>query len=891
MFRIRRLLHNLFRRGRVEHELDEELRSYLDLLTDQKFAEGMNEREARREAALELGGIAQVKEAIWDVKMGSVLQQVWQDVGYGLRTMRRAPAFTAVAVLSLALGIGANTAIFSLVNTLMLRTLPVRDPGQLVELLHQYPGDPIGNVFPWQAYEHLRDNNRVLLDLIASSAPWHSVFRLGSDGIAEERVTGEYVGGNFFPALGVKPAIGRLIGPEDDESGNASSAVAVVSWSYWRNKFDLDPTIVGKQISVEDVLVTVIGVAPREFRGLQVGSRPVVWLPLAMEPVLSRRSYTYTRVYWLRLVGRLKPGVSLKEARAELAVLYRRTLENLAKVRDDRTILDSKLELEPAGAGLSPLRHEFGKPLLLLLAVAGLLLLMACTNVASILLSRGAARQREMALRVSLGASRFRLARQVLTESLLFSAAGALLGIVLAYFATGALVRVVESGRGRIEVAVEPDMHVLLFTAAASLLTGLLFGLAPAVRAMAAAPASSLRSAAAVGESKLGQLFGRGLIVTQVALSLVLLSAAGLFVSHLSNLRKLDLGFARNEVLLLSLDTSRSAMNGEQLARSFRELLVRLEAIPGVRAASLTAISPISGVGGSRLATVEGYQDQPGAWRFLAFNSVAPKYFETLGTPLVAGRDFRFDDPDGSRIGIINQTMARYYFGDGNAIGKHFTFDGDNKPYEIIGVVGDAEYSHWREDIPRVVYFNTFSEGRIPQHVALRTSVDPLSVASEARRTVRGILEDVPINRVTTLAGQFEETVVPERLTAQLSGMFGALGVILAAIGIYGLLAYTVARRINEIGIRMALGATPRAATRMVLRDTLTMVVTGVAIGVPIVFWGRQFAASVVEDLPITNPLPLVLGSVAMIAVAMLASYVPARRAARVDPMKALRHE
>jgi len=815
-------------------------------------------------------------------------ERLWQDVRHALRLMRRSPGFTTMAVLSLALGIGLNTAIFSLVNTLMLRSLPVRDPGQLVELLQKHPEFPRGNFFPWQAYERMRDQKQAFSNLIAVSAPWHSVFRVGGEGAEPRQLAGEFVSGDFFPVLGIKPAIGRLLGTEDDREDAGS---AVVSWSYWKSRFDLDPAIVGSQITVEDTPVTIVGVAPREFFGLQVGSRPDVWLPLAMEPVVRSRSYTGSRVYWLRLVGRLRPGATMEQAHAEMGIQWRRTIEDLARQRDDRTFLESRLQVEPASAGLSPLRNQFGKPLLLVMAISGLLLFIACTNVASMLLARGAARQREMATRVSLGANRLRLLRQVLTESLLLSAVASLLGVFLAYFGTAALVRIVESARGRIEVRVEPDLQVLLFAAAIGLLTCALFGLVPALRAMATSPASSLRSSAQVGETRFSRLFGKGLVATQVALSLVLLSAAGLFLGHLSNLRALDLGFARDEVLLLSLDRRPDGMDVGRLDGAYRELLDRLEAIPGVRSATLASVAPISGVGGSRQATVEGYQDTPGASRFLSFNGVAPKYFETLGMPLLLGRDFRFQPPT-SRVAIVNQTMVRYYFGEANPIGRHFSFDGES-PYEIVGVVGDAKYSHWRQPTPRTVYFNSFAQGRVfsARHLMLRTSVDPLSVAPEARRTVRDLFESAPVLRVTSLAGQMEETIVPERLAAQLSGLFGALGAVLAAIGIYGLLAYTVARRGNEIGIRKALGATTSQVTRMVLLDSLGIACTGLAFGSLIALWSKRFAASALEGLPLDSPVPIVFGAVALIAVALMASYVPGRRAARVDPMEALRHE
>jgi putative ABC transport system permease protein len=529
------------------------------------------------------------------------------------------------------------------------------------------------------------------------------------------------------------------------------------------------------------------------------------------------------------------------------------------------------------------------------MAVVGLLLLIACTNVASLLLARGA-RQREMAVRVSLGASRSRLMRQVLIESLLLSAAGSLPAVFLAYFGAESLLRILESGRQmpgfplHLEIPLQPDRHVLLFTAGVALLTGVLFGLAPAWNAFASPPASSLQQVWRAGETRFQKRFGKSLVVAQVAFSVVLLSAAGLFVGHLSNLRNLDLGFQRDHILLVTLDPVRG-VGVERLSHAYRELLERLETIPGVRSATISGMTPISGAGASRFVTVEGRQERPEDRRYVSLNWVAPKYFETLGTPFLAGRDFSFQDQDRLRVAIVNQAMARYYFADGDPIGKHLKLDGDDKPYEIVGMVGDAKYYEIREAAPRTIYFNMFQEGRVFSQFALRTNIDPAAVAPEVRRTVGELLKTIPVARVTTLADQVDASIVKERLIATLSGLFGALGSVLAAIGIYGLLSYTVARRVNEIGIRMALGATRNDVTRLVLGDALGMVCAGLLIGAPIAYWSKSFAVSLIQDLTVTGATPIVFGAVAMIAVALFAAYVPARRAALVDPMEALRHE
>jgi predicted permease len=690
---------------------------------------------------------------------------------------------------------------------------------------------------------------------------------------------GQYVLGNFFPVLDVKPAIGRLIGPGD-------SGVAVVSWSYWKSRFNVDQSILGRRIIVDDMPLTIVGVTPPEFFGLLTGYRPEIWA------VAPRADFALAS---LALIGRLKPGVSINQARAEMAVLFRFTIEERARGSKDPQIRQSKIEVEPAGAGFSALRDRFGKPLLLLMPVVSLLLLIACINLASMLLAQGAARRREMALRRSLGASKFRIVRQVLTESVLLSAAGSIPGILLAYFGAGVLVRILASGRREpglplgIQIPVQIDVRVLLCTAGIALITGLLFGLAPAWKAFAVAPASSLQRSR--------RSFGKSLVVAQVALSVVLLSAAGTFVSYLWNLRNLNLGFERDHVLLVSLDAARSGYSAERLAGGYRELLRRLETIPSVRAATLSGATPISGAGASSFVDAEGFGEPAQNRRYVAINWVASKYFTTLGTPFLAGREFGDRDVlGGPRVAIVNQAMARYYFGDRNPVGRHLTLEhltgGDNPaPIEIVGVVGDAKYLDLHEAAPRTIYLDAFQMAGVPSQFLLRASGAPAAVAAEVRRVVREVLSNVSVARATTMADQVDASIVPERLMAGFSELFAGLGALLAAIGIYGLLAYTVARRTHEIGIRMALGATRGVVARMVLADALGMVCAGLLVGVPIAFWGKSFARSLIADLPGASVAPVVFGATVMATVVFAAAYLPARCAAGVEPTEALRHE
>jgi putative ABC transport system permease protein len=883
---LRSVVSALFHRSLVESEIEAELRAHIQDRANDLERSGVPRADAERRARVEFGGYQKYKEEIREAQGTHFLETLIQDLRFGLRMLRKSPGFTAVAVLTLALGIGANTAIFTMTNGLMLRTLPIKDPRQLVELLQHAPGDPEPgfNEFSWGAYQAMRDGNHVFSDLFIGSTM--NFFPVRADKLQPQTVFGGSVGGTFFQALGVRAAAGRLIGPEDDHVGY-HAPVAVVSWSFWKSRFNLDPGIIGKKVVVgDDAPLTVIGVTQRGFYGLSEQAKQDIWWPTSLGPSSE-----------LVLLARLKPGISIEQARAEMAAFFQAAIDRPDADPFERR---SELRIEPAGNGVStPLSQMLSTPLTLLMVTVSLLLLLACANLAGLLLARGASRQHEMAVRVCLGAGRARLLRQTLTESLLLSLVGSAIGVFLAYFADLALIRVFASGRFimgapvHFEALTSPDVHVLLFTLAIALLTGFLCGAAPAMSASNAAPTSALQQASRAGESKSRRLFGKGLVASQVAISLVLVSLAGLFVAYLSHLRNLNLGFERKNLLLVTLDFAHSGYNPQQFSRLSQELVMRLDAIPGVSSATFSGVSPMEGPGAGAFAFAEGHPEKQTQ---VSINYVAPTYFETYGTPFLTGRDFSARDQASSPVAIINEAAARGCFGDENPIGKHITLSHrtstkGESTYEVVGLVRDAKYDDLQQPAPPTIYPDLLQQGFTGSQLAIRTGIDPAGVASAVRQTEAAVLKTVPIARITTMNEQIDSSIVPQRLIAMLSAGFGALGALLAAIGLYGLLAYTFARRTHEIGVRVAFGAARTDVTRIVLRDALWMVCAGLAIGAPLAFWGKRVAASLIPDLPVASPLPIVVAAAIMTVVGLIAAYLPARRAMRVDPMVALRQE
>ncbi len=895
-------LCGLFLKRKMERDLEDEIRSHLDMQIEDNLRLGMSPEEARYEALRKFGGVEQVKESYRDRSSLSFVDSTLQDLRYGLRMLWKNKGFTAIAVLSLALGIGANTAIFSLVDTVLIKTLPVKNPEQLVFLergdVPPGPQRSLSRAFFEQA--------RMQHELLAGVCTFFTDSRVNVvlDGQAEA-ASAQRVTGSFFAVLGVNTLLGRTITEEDDKVPGAHPVV-VISYRYWRRRFASDPAIVGKTILLNGHPFTIIGVTPPEFFGAAVGEAPDFWAPMMMSEQISL-GYSFkgsfnNPVY--PMLARLKPEVSEQRARTLLTGLLRQTaLEEIGieielwSPERQQALRQQTIALVPASrgfGGFASLRMRFSDPLRILMAVVGLILLIACANVANLSLARATARRKEIAVRLALGANRFRLIRQLLTESLLLVGLGGALGLALAWWSNRFLLALVASGRTPVSLNVTPDARVLTFTAAVSLLACVLFGLAPAWRATAVdlTPALQDSSRSAEGGARLG--LGKSLVVMQVALSLSLLIGAGLFVRSLGKLYALDAGFKKENVLLVSTDARMIGYQGKQVAALHQRLLERFKMIPGVRSASLGWAGLLSGAWIKNLGTlhVQGRPAPPGAPKRPQIVGVGPEYFETVGMTILRGRSFTardFDRESGQKAVIVNETFARDYFGEEDPIGQRFGYNAAGDESEVVGVVKDTKHSSLRERTQGAFYTPDF--GQKGTTFQLRTAADPTLIIAAVRQAAREIDANLPLFNIKTLATQVDESLAQERLISTLSSFFGLLSLLLAAIGMYGILAYAVSRRTREIGIRISLGARPGAVLRMVLRQGLILTLLGVGIGLAASLGATRLLASQLFDVTPTDPVTFVVAPIMLLAVALLACLVPARRATNVDPLTAIRQE
>ena len=823
--------------------------------------------------------------------MGTLLH----DIRYGVRMLARNPGFTAMAVLSLALGIGANTSIFSLINEAILRPLPVEEPERLVTLFTDRESG-LHNDFSYPDYADYRDRNEVLSGFIAyDQAPINL-----SGGGQTERIWGQIVTGNYFSVLGVDAAIGRTFLPEEDRVPGASP-VAVISHGLWQRQFGGDAGVVGQAVTLNGHRFTVVGIAPAGFTGAVRGFLPDIWVPIMMheqirppQGFLQGRNILEERgARWLKVMGRLRPGLDLAEARAAMRTLA----EQLAGEYPQFT--EAQLVLLPGGRGHAQFVTDFSLPLTILMAAAGLVLLIACANVANLLVARASVRRREIAIRLALGASRRRLLRQLLTESMLLAVIGGGAGLLLAVWMTELLLLFTPPSNF-MPVALEGslDLRVLTFALLLSLSTGLVFGLAPALQASSPDVVPALKDETNALRKGPGRWTLRNLLViSQVALSLVVLVGAALFIRSLQNLRAIESGFVPDNVLVMSLDL---ALNGytEPRGREFyRELIGRVERLPGVAAVSLASVVRLSGGGTRRSITIDGYTPQPGEGLEIDFNVVTPKYLETMGVPLLHGRDFDAQDRAGApKVVIINEVMARKFFPGQDPLGKRIRWPTppdapEEAPLEIIGVAKSGKYRTLTEDDRPSMYLPFPQNYRPNMALHVRTAGDPRAAIAALRREVQLLDETLPVFGIRTLTEQVNSALYTPRAAAILLSVFGLLALLLASVGIYGVIAYSVTQRTREIGVRMALGAQAGDVLRLVLRQGLALVLAGVAAGLAGALALTRLASSLLYGVSATDPAVFAAASLLLALVALVACYVPARRATKVDPMVALRYE
>ncbi len=900
-------LRSLFRRSQVEQELDEELRYHLERQIEEHIAKGMTEEEARYAALRAMGGIERRKEECRDTRRVKLIEDLMQDVRYGLRTLRRSPGFTAVAVLSLALGIGANTAIFSLVDPILLRLLPVKNPEQLVVLkVVDERGEEHDDYFFYSLFEQLRARTQVFSGVFANTCGDCRVDMVGPEpGNQMEKARLNLVSGEYFEVLGVNAVLGRTLTTADNQTPGAHP-VAVLSYRFWQHRFAGDVSVIGKVIKLKNQPFTIIGVTAPEFFGAEVVRAPDIWAPMMMlNIVLQHRSgLSGMDDQGLRIMARLQPGMREEQAQAELDIF-------LGQIKSESGHLGrsirwmSKIKLSPGRQGFAGFRTWMSQPLSILMAVVGLVLLIACANVANLLLARAARRQKEVAIRLTVGAGRFRLVRQFFTESALLAAAGAVLGLLFAWWGRDIILALMSEYDSSItigSIGAIPDTRVLGFTIAVSLLATLLFGLAPALIATRQDLNTTLKAPAPPLLPRSRLSISRFLVIAQVGLSLLLLTGAGLIVQTLRNLRTRDVGFAAEHIIQGKIFAQDAGYKEDQLPGLYSRILERLNSTPGVHSATMSFVGFLYYTSGRCCIVVEGYTHRPDEDRQIRTNDVRPGYFQAIGLPLLLGRDFTPQDiiinPEkfakekfAKKVAIINETTARHYFGTANPLGKRIGWgdlqEGEfSYSSEIVGVAKDSVYDDIR-DKARVIYFPS-QTGNL---LVVRAAGPAAPLVATIRREIQAVDKNIVVDNISTSSQLLDQALVLERLLAKLSGFFALLALLLACVGLYGVMSYDVARRTHEIGIRMALGAQRRDVVGLVLRQTMLLVVIGVIIGLSVALGATRLIASFLYGLTPNDPLTIALAALLLLVVAALAGYLPARRASRVDPMVALRHE
>jgi predicted permease len=839
------------------------------------------------------------------------MENLFKDIRYGLRGLWKRKGFAAIAIITLALGIGANTAIFTLVNAVMLSSLPVTNPDELVLFnesssegtsAEDTPRTGQWRRFSYASYQYFLNHNQSFQDITAfrSGESPLSVRQSGTDTSASaQRARGHLVSGNYFSVLGVSARRGRVFTPQDDLPN--AQPVAVISNGYWERKLNSDPAIIGKNLVLNGTNFTVVGVMPPEFFGERIRRSPDFWLPLSFHPQVDlRKSFLDdNNVYWLMMIGRLKPGVKIEQAQSNVNLALRQFLtdQSGSKLTEERQrgIQNTYVTLAPGRGGISGLRLRYSKPLQMLMVIVGMVLLIACANVGSLLLSRAASRKAELSLRMALGATRTRIIHQLLTESMLLAVLGGICGVVLSYWGVKLLVSLVIPDS---PVDVRPDLRILLFTTGVSIFSGLLFGLMPAVSSSKSDLAATMKEKARTRGRRMRLGLSAGLVVIQVALSMVLLTGSVLFARSLLNLQTNDVGFDRDNVLLVSVDARLAGYKPQELSTLYQRLIDQVRAIPNVSSVSMGTYSPMSGSNRTSSIKMQGFTPTANDDLVVQDMLIGPDYAATLGIPLLRGRDIGVrDTPAAARVAVVNETFVERYCNGENALGRVFTFDDETDKgaqLEIVGVIGDIKSSDPRQEPLPAVYrpiLQIQDDAAYAVSIHLRTSTDPTILVPAVRQAIGEVDGNLPLFDVTSLSDQMKSSLLQDRLVTQLVSFFGLLALLLACVGLYGVMAQAVARRTNEIGIRMALGARGTNIVWMVLREVLSLVLAGLVLGIPTALIAARFVSSQLFGLKASDPATLIGAGVILTLVALIAGFVPARRASRVNPLVALRYE
>jgi predicted permease len=905
--RIRSWMQTIVHRHRAETEMDTELRFHIEAFTEDLIRSGVSCEEAQRRARLEFGGIEQTKEQCRDARGSNFLNSLLQDMRFGLRMLRKNPGFTAVAVLTLALGVGANTAIFTVINAVVLRALPVQHPQELVVIgnparVHSTgTGTPRIDVFSYPLYHEIRDNNSVFSSLLASSNLDNLRIKIET---APENITGRLVTENYFQTLGINPLLGRTFSLEDGRAPG-SDPVLVISYSYWRRRFAGDPAVIGRKVRLNNYPVTIIGVTPPGFFGEVVGDHLDVWAPMMMQPQLmpGREFLVDPQAASLLLIGRLKPGVTIAQAQADVNTVTERALKVAldgkltADDRDAVRKMKIAVQVSPGGRGLSRLREDFATPLFLLMAMVLLVLLVACVNVANLMLARSAARQREIAIRFAMGAAAGRIIRQLLTESLVLASLGGALGLLLAHWGASLLVSLVNFSTERLSLGI--DWRVLGFTAGLCLLASMVFGLAPAFRVLHVRLDRSLREGARDSGSTLTGRVRYVLAASQIALGVFVLMCAGLLVRSLSNLEEFDLGYSRDQLLLVPVDLLSGGYRGSAIQNATQEVLLRFARLPGVRSVSASSNGLFSGNESSDSVRVEGAISQNAGDSQTADDEVGPNYFSTIGVPVILGREITQQDfSSAARVAVVNESFANFYFGAQNPIGRMVHIQDssrpDQPPYQIVGVCRNVRDHDVRQAARRRLYAPLtsadFDELGSPVF-EIRAVGNPETLVNSVRTAIREMNSDLAVGGIETGGELVTDTLTSQILVAKLSTFFGALVLLLVCVGLYGSMAYNVAARTKEIGLRMALGAPRVDLIWMVMRETWMVLLIGLVAGIPLGIAATNLFQAMLFGVSKSDPLSIALAILALVAICVTAAIVPVRRATRVDPMVALRYE